>query len=211
MTLREIEHRNRRFWVHDETEHTEWVLSVLDKWEPDTYDAIERFCQGGVFVDIGAWIGLFTIWAAPLCAHVYAVEPDPAARDMLERNITANNLDNVTVIPQAIWSHNGYLTLHENTGLGDSMTGPRRGGTGHRYECITPDTLRYMVGENVDLVKLDTEGAESDILPGVIRWPAPLHVSVHIDQIDGQELSFGDRPAEILPGGTKNNYTVLVL
>lgn len=199
------------FWLHDETEHTEWVLSVLDRWEPDTFDAIERFCAGGVFVDIGAWVGMFTIWAAPLCSHVYAVEPDPVARDMLQRNISANDLANVTVIPKAIWSRNGNLTLHENTGLGDSMTGPRRGGQGFRVECITPATLRAMVGENVDLVKCDTEGSETDILPGLIEWAAPLHISVHRHDIDGQELSFGDRAAEILPGGTTANYTVLVL
>jgi hypothetical protein len=76
---------------------------------------------------------------------------------------------------------------------------------------MSPETLRAMVGDNVDLVKLDTEGSETNILPGLIDWPAVLHISVHIPDIDGAELSYGARAAEILPGGNAKNYTVLVL
>ena len=211
--IREVSYRHRTFWLHDETEHTEWVLGQLDKrkWEEDTFDTIDRFVDGGVFVDVGAWIGLFTIYAAPFASHIYALEPDPVARDMLERNIAINQLDNVTVLPKALWSHDGNIRMFANTGLGDSMTGPRRKGDPITFPCLTPETLRGLVGENVDLVKVDTEGSEKEILPGIIEWPAPLHVSIHRHDIDGAELSFGTRPAEILPGGDHVHYTVLVL
>lgn len=208
--IRQIEHRRASFGIHDENEHTAWVCDELGKgWETDTFETIEQFVDGGVFVDVGAWIGMFTIYAAPKAAWVYAIEPDPVARDMLQRNIVLNGVTNVTVLPCAVWDTDGELTLHVNSGLGDSMTGVRRDGEPLTVPCVSPASLWQTVRKPVDLLKVDTEGAETHILPGILEWPCPIHLSVHIPLLDGAHLSYAPREAERI-AGNHLYYSVLV-
>ena len=60
-------------------------------WETQTVHALESLVRpGSRFIDIGAWEGPVTLHAAALGASVEAYEPDPVARERLERNLAAN-------------------------------------------------------------------------------------------------------------------------
>lgn len=206
--IRSVEHRGRSWQMVDENKHTAWILGEeLPVWEVDTFDTIDEFVKGGVYVDVGAWIGMFVLYAAPLASHVYALEPDPVARDMLHRNLALNDIRNVTVIGSALWSHDGTVELHSHEMLGDSMTGPSRHGVPFTFPAMSTDTLRQLAG-TPDLVKVDTEGSESYILPGIIDWPVPIHLSVHVPELHA-ELDFGERT--VTPLSPRGPYhTVLV-
>lgn len=210
--IRDVVFRDHRWRLIDENKHTSWVIGELEanRWEQDTFDTIDKFVRGGVFVDVGAWIGMMTLYAAPLASHVYALEPDPVARGMLVRNLDLNGITNVTVIDRALWWSEGEIDLFAHDGWGSSMTGPSRDGDKMQVQSMTPRMLRNLIDPDVvDLVKIDTEGSEARILPAVLDWPVPIHLSVHIPELKGVTLDFGSRSVQRLTDGALY-YTVLV-
>lgn len=200
--IRTVNHRGQTFQIHDDNEHTAWVCDQLPLgWETDTYETIDQYVNGGVFIDVGAWIGLFTIYAAQKASAVVAFEPDPVAYDMLVRNIEANGLEGkVWALNKALWEHDNGTTLRVQGELGDSMTGPNRPGTDIHVDTYSVARLRYWF-DNPDLVKIDTEGSEGVLLPLVRNWMVPIHLSVHLPELRGP-LDYGDRKhVQLTPGG----------
>jgi tRNA A58 N-methylase Trm61 len=62
------------------------------------------FREGDTVVDVGAHIGVFSIYLAKKFPFikVYAVEPDPVNHNHLERNIELNRVTNITVINKTV-------------------------------------------------------------------------------------------------------------
>lgn len=162
-----------------------WDHWELGEFEPDTLDAVDRFAKpGATFLDIGAWVGNVSLWAARQYAHVVAVEPDPAAAAVLRRNTEAN-YTNITVFEGAINAHTGtcYIAPHSD-GWGSSMT--RVADEGTEVPCLTfPDLFDLYDIEDCSLVKMDCEGSEGAILehaaPFLANLGIPLLVAMHED------------------------------
>ena len=53
----------------------------------------------GVFLDVGAHIGYYSLYMMPRVTEIYAFEPDPQIRELLEMNLSGR--PNVMVIPWA--------------------------------------------------------------------------------------------------------------
>src|SRR5262245_15846414 len=71
--------------------------------------------QGMTFVDLGANEGYFTIQGAKLvgpAGRVVAVEPQDRLIPVIERNLTLNDLDNVTIVNEAISDSERSMTLY---------------------------------------------------------------------------------------------------
>jgi FkbM family methyltransferase len=61
--------------------------------------------EGDTIFDVGANIGVFTIWAYQLCnrnANIYAFEPIPQIFDVLSRNARRISLENLKVFPYGL-------------------------------------------------------------------------------------------------------------
>ena len=118
--------------------------------------------SGDVFLDVGANVGQYAIPLAKRFQTVVAVEPNPVAVEILQRNLARNRLTNVRIISKAISSNRGYVLLIEGeylTTWGLNQTGARN----IRVESITIDDLLEEF-EKVDLMKVDIEGQESRVL-----------------------------------------------
>jgi FkbM family methyltransferase len=124
------------------------------------------------FVDIGAYVGYFTILASRWvgnAGHVYAFEPDSLAYQFLLRNIEANGCANAVAINKALSDGAGTATLIRDPkgpetflavtpGDGDAVTVP----------TVTLDS--FLESENwppVDLAKMNIEGSELIALRGM--------------------------------------------
>ena len=150
-------------------------MIYLNAYQVNITGLIKRLLRpGDVYVDVGASIGYFVAVAARCvgpAGRVYAYEPQPYHCQILERNISANALGNVTVRPVACWSSAGTAELHNFEG-----TRPTHASLGLRPDksvatTMTVPTVRIddEITPPVRLIKIDVEGAEREMLRGAQR------------------------------------------
>lgn len=72
--------------------------------EPDTLEWIDKMPKSSIFWDVGANVGLYSIYAAKKgCSHVYAFEPSVFNLELLARNINLNCMQSkITIMPIAL-------------------------------------------------------------------------------------------------------------
>jgi FkbM family methyltransferase len=151
---------------------------------------------GPTAVDIGAHIGCFAMAFAleHRSARVECFEASPATATYLERNISANRLsERVTTHATAVSSSAGDLELADNEG-GSSLNGlTAPEGATIKVPCITVAMAFEAAGGAVDVVKIDTEGAEYDMVlaSDPATWSAIRRVVLEYHDVPGhswQEL-----------------------
>jgi FkbM family methyltransferase len=122
---------------------------------------------GDLFLDVGANVGSYTVLASKVCgARTIAFEPDPDAARALRRNIGANRIGDLAEICEVAlgnwtgdaWFTSGFDTMN-HVALPEDK-GKRR---------VPMRRLDDLVDAAPTLIKLDTEGAEEDILAGASR------------------------------------------
>jgi FkbM family methyltransferase len=134
----------------------------------DTYDAARHARRA---FDCGANIGLFSLWSsASGCDKIVALEPDPRNFSQLVTNITLNKLQNKIVpVNKAVYSTSGWVTLKlGRTGAWSSVeqTHAPEDADVVRVPSITLDDASLEYQLDVDTIKIDTEGAEYEVLKG---------------------------------------------
>ncbi len=178
-----------------------WDRLADGRYEPLTVaELVARVGPGTTFVDVGAWIGPFTLLAAALGAAVVAVEPDRHAADQLAANLSldAALAAHVTIHRVALNSRDGVVELDDRAhgaGSGRTRLAPhRRSGGTHTATTIDGRRLADLPGvAGCALLKIDIEGAEFGAVPSLSRFlrraRPPLLLSLH-----------GPDPFRIRPG-----------
>jgi FkbM family methyltransferase len=126
-------------------------------------------------LDLGGNIGFGSVFLAGLFpgADIGVVEPDPRNLPLLRRNLALNAVA-ATVIAGAIGPEAGMLELR----FGRDPTCSSLAGTGmHDLSegvnvmlTTVPEVLRALGWDQVDLLKIDIEGAEDDLLARHNAW-----------------------------------------
>ena len=155
--------------------------------EPETLSWIDSFAPKDVLWDVGANIGLYSVYAGLRGVIVYAFEPSVFNLEFLARNIHANSVtDAVGVIPVAVGTHS--VTLEElhlpSTAWGDSQN------------TITPDlTYKSQVVpiEKLFGVSYRTVGVPLDEIATMFKIPPPTHLKIDVDGIEATILETGPR------------------
>ena len=168
---------------------TFWDRVEAGTWEPATIAAVGRLAgPDTMFLDLGAWVGALSLYAAALGARVLAVEADPVALEQLRRNLLANPAlaARIDVLPKAVAPRAGAVRLGARRKRGDSMSSTLLAGSGTSWsaEAVTPEALMVLAEEGRRLVvKLDIEGGEYGLLPtlapALARRDAVLLASFH--------------------------------
>ena len=126
-----------------------------------------RLRPGDLFLDVGANIGVYTVWAAELGAKVVAVEPSAAARAHLHENLALNGYE-AEVLSCALGADAGWSRFTTTLGTQNHLL--RDGGdqrVSSNGEEVEVRTLDQLLGDQVaGGVKIDVEGAESLVLQG---------------------------------------------
>ena len=162
---------------------TDWRAQTASSKEPDTLDWIESFDENSTFWDIGANIGLFSLYAAKTKkSNVLAFEPSVFNLEILARNITSNNLEDlITIIPLALSSKSLINDMNlSNTTWGGALStfGENFGWDGNPIDSnISYKLLGSSIDELIsnfnlpipDYIKLDVDGLEHLILRGGIN------------------------------------------
>ena len=188
----------------DDTVVLPW-MRTYGTWEADEARLLDVLLpRGGVFVDIGAHVGYFTVRALQRTGRdglVVAVEPWAKVRDLLERNVATNVPAEVaatlTTVAGAAWDEDGPLKLAL---AADGNSGDNRIDAGGDLEVdgVRLDGLPALDGRRIDVVKSDAQGRDHIALAGLtalfeIHRP---HVLCEFDP--GAIEEAGDKPAEVL-------------
>ncbi|WP_372408711.1 FkbM family methyltransferase [Streptomyces luteireticuli] len=177
-------------------------------WEPHVSAFIaSRLRPGDGFIDIGANLGYYSVLASHLvgpAGRVVAVEPAPGLHAELLANLSLNHCENVRPVRAAVTAEPGEVTLYtpHSGNLGaTTMLKPAR----HEAEVTVPGLpLAQAVTadelERARLIKIDVEGAESDVLQGLAPLLGRLHPSCEIVvEISPERLATaGTSAAELL-------------
>ena len=142
-------------------------------------------------VDIGGHIGCFSMAFARLHpqGRVQTFEASPTTFTFLNRNITDNKFDDrVTVNNTAVSSKVGTLQFADNAGGSglNGITAPE-GSKVIEIPCTTVAAAFGKAGDRVDVVKIDTEGAEYDIVltSSPADWSGVQRVVMEYHPVDG--------------------------
>lgn len=140
--------------------------------------------QPKTVLDIGANIGLFSIWAAhcfPL-ATIHAYEPNSKIT-----SFTQSNLDqcNITLFKEAVGAEIGFASIVDSS---ESRLGQFTTGASEGISAITLEEAINRIGGSVDLLKLDCEGAEWEIFlnPNPFKKVKLVRMEYHLT--DGRTL-----------------------
>jgi len=165
--------------------------------EPETIDWINSFEKGDSLLDVGANIGIYSLYASSLGVKTYCIEPDSQNFALLNMNIFINGLDShVQAYSVALNDKQGYSKLN--------LMSMEWGGALSSF-CIqadqfqrtfTPQYAQGCYGDTMDSfvskvcprishVKIDVDGNENLILRGginTLRLSSLKSVLVELDE-----------------------------
>lgn len=175
-----------------------------------------------VFLDIGANVGLFSMYLArkePLC-DVRAFEPCSSIFKVLTRNILHNNIPNIRCYQMALGAYCGFAQLQINSRGKDGLnviTMPKRKDC-HIVgsETVSLNTLDKLITnrvlEKVDLIKIDVEGAELMVFQGAERLLSSVDSpDIFFEGYRCNTESFGYLPDDAINYLRIRNYNVYFL
>lgn len=175
---------DRDWWVADAMEvGALWEVFVAGEygdWLPE---------DARLVVDAGANVGTATAWFRQRYPHarVIAVEPNPFAVERLRLNVGDD--PNVEIVHAALADSDGTMRFSSGsfTVLGQLVDDQRPDAIA--VEALTLETLRARFAPDtaIDVLKIDTEGAEWHILSGSLSGVGTVALEVHEPLPDGRD------------------------
>jgi FkbM family methyltransferase len=152
--------------------------------EPETLEWLDKSESDGVFFDIGANVGLYSLYyAATKKGKVYAFEPSVFNLSLLAKNIYENRLhDQIKIITNPLTQQNqfadfAFSTIEEGGALSafgvdhDHDGKPINKNLTYQTLGLSLDFLitNNIITERPSLIKIDVDGIEHLILAGAIE------------------------------------------
>ena len=159
-------------------------IDTFSEKEPEMLDWVDTYGDDGAFFDIGANIGLYSIYFAKTKAgNVYSFEPSVFNVAQLAKNISINGLSNkICLVPNPLSNENGkarFILSSSDEGGAMNAFGVNYGHDGNELNSeiefdllgLSLDSLisTGLIGEVPKLIKIDVDGIEHLILKGAIE------------------------------------------
>ncbi|MDH5770420.1 MAG: FkbM family methyltransferase [Candidatus Bathyarchaeota archaeon] len=136
--------------------------------------------KGKLFVDIGANLGRYTILLSKNYERVIAIEPEGNNMWFLKQNVKHAKVNNVTFQQCAVSDEDGEAFLYFGSHVGEHSIFRKQQFGGVKVQ--TRKLSSIIRDEQVDLIKMDVEGAEWSVLKGseeildrIRSWVIELH------------------------------------
>lgn len=188
-------------------DHIQQQLFWYGVYEAEAVTTWQQLCKAdSVVLDIGANIGYYSLLAAAIAKQgkVYAFEPIPSLQQRIRRNMVLNRFQNIHLVPAAASDRDGKVKMHVAAADNIGMSGlrPQENFSGETIEVnairIDDWAVKYNIGK-IDLVKIDTEGAEWLVLQGMVETLKRYRPAVIIEVMD-ELLRLFDRSAKDIYG-----------
>ena len=168
---------------------TNWLIDEFYTKEPETLEWIDSFEKKEnkiIFWDIGANIGIYSIYASLKYSNIEVVSFEPSTSNLriLTRNISINKLEEKIKVNQFPLSNveNKYLMFKEDKfieGVALHTWGENYNFEGKSFNPtnnykIYGTTINYLLDNNIltipDYIKIDVDGIEHLILRGASKY-----------------------------------------
>ncbi len=174
---------------------TLWRAQTLLTKEPDTVAWIDGFSPGDVMFDVGANIGVYSLYAGKRRAKVYAFEPESQNFALLNRNIFENGLQEYVLAYNIGLNRTSGLDVLQvsavDVGRALHTVGTAQGPYTERpafrqgIATFSLDDLIYARGLPVPQhLKIDVDGLEPEIVAGAARLLADVRLRSVLIELD---------------------------
>ena len=161
----------RKRAVFGHRQHTDTIEDLPNLTEQEKAQLSDIFAPkaGETFLDIGSYMGYGATRMSQLLGNsgkVIAVEADPDNLKILNANLAHNHIENVTIVPKAIWKSTGNLKLRKRGRQANSLVQEVVDvDNAISVPTITVDDLLAETKiQNVNLVSLTVNGAEVEAI-----------------------------------------------
>jgi protein O-GlcNAc transferase len=159
------------------------VLLTQGEWFEEEVAFCKHFLRAGMnVIDVGANVGVYTFLAARQVGStgsVIAIEPTPSCIQCMQKTISASSLENVVfLIEAAVGDHEGTVQFQEEgasvfNSINDSE---QMSNSGKEVNLVTLDSVWHSKGKpQIDLLKIDAEGAEEKVISGASELLTASH------------------------------------
>jgi len=123
----------------------------------------------GVFLDIGAHIGYYSLYMLPRVRACYCFEPGPRVLPLLENNV--DGIEKVLVIPWAVGATQGRarFTLERHSEVSHLSADGDDAGDQIVVDVVTIDSFIADRLLNVEAIKIDIEGHDLEAIEGALK------------------------------------------
>lgn len=152
-------------------DHSKYLSFLVRGHQAYTIELFKQSVEPGMVVlNIGSYIGYYTLLAAGRCGphgKVYTFEPDPRNYRFLVHNINLNGLrHNVVPIQQAVADRGGKLAFFLGADpIFNSLWRKKGRGTMCHVKCTTVDDM--FEHQPIQVVKIAAQGGEVHVLKGM--------------------------------------------
>ena len=178
--LKAVNHKQIKMFFYVPNPLNKYRIKTFSTKEPETLAWIDSFKKNSVFWDVGANIGLYSIYAAKASScKVFAFEPSVFNSELLAKNININNLSlQIAIFPIALSNKSGINLFQMNNPLwGGALStfGENYDQHGDDFQAtfdysipgITADKIiKLMSIPKPNYIKIDVDGIEHLILEG---------------------------------------------
>jgi len=194
-----VEHEGKTVSYLTPSSFLKWRVDSLFTKEPCTIEWIAQFRAGEVLVDVGANVGMYTVWAAKTRGvRVFAFEPESQNYGLLNRNLMLNDLgESVRAYCLALSDAAGLSELHlasTDPGTSCHQLGEK---VDHHHRPAKPRFAQGCVSARLDdlvrdgvvpppqHIKIDVDGFEPKVIAGaaqVLRAPQTRSLLIEVNQ-----------------------------
>lgn len=163
-------YRNKTFWEIRQ-------LKIAKKYFP----------QNGFFVDVGAYVGNHSVYAAKFfgAKKIYAFEPQDAIVPILKTNIMINHIsDCIQFFPVALTEHAQMMSVSK-------VLPGTRAGTAYGYNACGKTVGMPLDAYEIpwiDMLKIDVEGEEMSVLKGAVKTIQRTHPVIWLEICSDESL-----------------------
>ncbi len=188
----------------------EWRARTLLTKEPATLEWIGTFKETDILWDIGANVGVYSLYAAVKGHSVLAFEPSPSNYYLLGRNTEINRLDNKILAYCIAFSDATTLDTFfmANTELGGALNSFGEA-TDWQGKPFAVQLKQAMVGFSVDNfirqfsppfpnhIKIDVDGTEDKIIIGAKQTLADKRLKSVLVELDTERTEYYQRVTKL--------------
>ena len=178
-----------------------WRRSTFWEKEPETIHWIQCFDNREVFIDVGANIGIYSLYAASIYGgmRIYSIEPQLENFQALSFNIYLNEFKNIQAHQVGLTGYNGPGTFYTQENMAGASGGQMSehpgeyNGKGYDVPALTFDSFCKQNKIHPSHIKIDIDGGELQVIEGmrdVLRDPCLKSILIEVPIEDKEIIHF---------------------